>query len=236
MITQSEPQLANAFVMQGAREVLEAASGAGAHFRHQIEALESAVKTQSAMAFDLAKGLIDSVCKTILKDRSYTPETTWDTPRLVKETLRCLRLPVMADSGGEGLPEHIRKTAQGLITTVIGICELRNNEGIVAHGRDAYALTLGADEARFAARSADAVIAFLFSLHQSDQPTAAQRRLRYDDGDAFNEWIDDTHDPVNILRLEFRPSEALFRLDFNAYREAIISFEDEQEGEGEDER
>lgn len=53
------------FAMHGAREVL--AAGAG-HIEQQIVAIEEAVEKNPGLAFDLAKTLVESMCKTVLSE------------------------------------------------------------------------------------------------------------------------------------------------------------------------
>lgn len=56
------------FRMVGAREVLLLLPGT-AHIERLVVALEGAVNSNPALAFDLSKSLIESVCKTLLQDR-----------------------------------------------------------------------------------------------------------------------------------------------------------------------
>ncbi len=77
------------FVMHGAREVL--AFGA-IHLEQQIVALEGAAASNPGLAFDLAKTLIESACKTVLSERACAYDGGWDLPRLLKETLENLQL------------------------------------------------------------------------------------------------------------------------------------------------
>ena len=52
-----------AFVMHGARA---AVSGGMLHFEEQVKAFELAVVENTGLAFDLARTLVESACKTIL--------------------------------------------------------------------------------------------------------------------------------------------------------------------------
>ena len=55
------------FVMYGARDAIK--SGL-AHIEEQVESIEQAVVRNSGLAFDLAKTLIESTCRTVLRERS----------------------------------------------------------------------------------------------------------------------------------------------------------------------
>lgn len=65
-------------------------------------------------------------------------------------------------------------------------------------------------------------------MHQQDR-TPVERRLEFEAQDAFNVYLDEAHDLVRILDLDFRPSEVLFHIDYEAYRNALASWEPEEE-------
>ena len=80
---------ADAFVMRGARAAL--AEGLE-HVEEQVAALEQAVAENPAFAFDLAKTLVESTCRTILKERKQTYSANDDLPRLFTSVTTLLPL------------------------------------------------------------------------------------------------------------------------------------------------
>lgn len=72
---------APAFVMHGAREAMDRGM---IHIEEQVKGIESAVSENPGLAFDLAKTLIESACKTILTERRIDYDTNDDLPRLFK--------------------------------------------------------------------------------------------------------------------------------------------------------
>ena len=79
--------------------------------------------------------------------------------------------------------------------------------------------------ATLAAQAADAIVGFLYSVHRQDLVKSRTPRLEYGDHADFNEWIDDQCAPVQILSLPpYRPSEALFYVDQEAYRDLLADF------------
>jgi len=214
------------FVLHGAREVLTAEA---VHFEQQILALEEAVVDNAGLAFDLAKTLVESACKTILKDRGHTYGSNWELPKLLKETLNKLRLVPEGYENDAEVSESLRRTVGGLQTTIQGLCELRNTQGFASHGKDAYSTQLDIVQARLAARAADAVVNFLFRAHHSYSSTGLSRRLVYRELNEFNEWIDEQNPPTRIFSLEYRPSEVLFNVDHAAYRDLLVSYKKEDQ-------
>jgi hypothetical protein len=67
--------------MHGAREALAAGL---IHIEEQVRSIEQAVIENPALAFDLARTLIESVCRTILTERQVAHSEDDDLPKLFK--------------------------------------------------------------------------------------------------------------------------------------------------------
>lgn len=215
---QGEPQ----FSMQGAREVIQI-MGTAVHIQRQVTALESAVNDNPGLAFDLAKTLVETVCKTILADRGKEVDDKLDAPQLFRETIRYLQI-IPDEHPRPEARESVQKTLGALQGIVAGLCELRNKEGFASHGKDAYTKFLESMQAQLAARSADAIVNFLFKAHRSYRAGSAPVRLHYEDHAAFNDFLDDVNIPVIISDYEFLPSETLFEMDEEAYKDLLTQF------------
>jgi hypothetical protein len=213
------------FVMVGAREVM--ANGA-VFFEQQVVAIEKAVSENPGLAFDLAKTLIESACKTILADRGHECDDGWELPRLLKETLGKLRFVPDGLDGDVNVAASLKKTIGGLQTTIQGICELRNTQGFASHGKDAYTEQLDVVQAQFTARAADVIVNFLFRSHRRYPDDWTTRRLVYNEMTEFNEWIDVQNEIVRIFKLEYKPSEVLFGVDQEAYRGLLNDYKGEE--------
>lgn len=89
------------------------------------------------MAFDLAKSLVESVCKTILGDRGQTEIGNPDLPDLLNRTINCIPLIPNKPTDGESKTEKaVRNAVSGLNRIVNALAELRNEAGTIGHGRD----------------------------------------------------------------------------------------------------
>ena len=107
------------FALHGAREVLDFTGGA-LNIRQQIEMLERSVTEAPGLAFDLSKSLIESVCKTILADRGHPVTGTPDLPKLIREVCEAVPLVPLRQLNHKSQRDSLRKTTQGLITTLQG--------------------------------------------------------------------------------------------------------------------
>lgn len=212
------------FAMDGAREIVARTAGA-AHIEQQVRALEDAVATNPGLAFDLAKALIESVCKTIMRDRAQAVSDEDNLPRLFGTTLRQLRVLPDAHTADAETGRSIRKTVAALSAVVQGICELRNKQGFASHGKLAETQPLESVQAELVARAADAVVTFLYKAHTSyaiQSPTP--KRVELVDNDDFNTFVDESHELVHIFDLQYRPSEVLYYVDYEAYVDKLALF------------
>lgn len=221
-----------AFVMHGARA---AVAGGLLHIEEQVKALELAVVQNTGLAFDLAKTLIESACKTVISERGGSFDKDDDVPKLFKAATLAvpfLPVPLASDSAAR---KSLVQTLSGLNTAVQGVCELRNSFGFASHGKDAARPPMEGVQAMLAAQAADAIIGFLYRVHRQDMSRPRVVVLEYDDHPDFNDWIDEQCAPVQLLSLPpYQPSEVLFSVDQEAYRALLADYDtkdDEDESE-----
>lgn len=214
--------VAREFVMHGAR----AAIGGGlTHIQEQVKGIERAVIENPGLAFDLAKTVVESACRTILTDRKIAFNLDDDLPRLFKTvTVNLPMLPVAASSEAE-VRKSLAQTLNGLHTALQGVCELRNACGFASHGADGPQPVMESVQAILAAQAADAIVGFLHRVHRQERSPLPTARLEYDDNDDFNSYVDETNEQVRIFDLIYRPSEVLFAVDQEAYRDLLSGYE-----------
>jgi len=210
------------FVMHGAREVL-ALTGEATHLEQQITAIENAVTAAPNLAIDLARTLIETICKTILNDRGQPDCESSRFNDLLQQTYSSIQLLPDAKLA---LPESqaaLLQLAENLDVAIFSISKLRQVEGIASHGKDAYFSTLEEVQAEFAARAADALVSFLYKSHRRYSGNPPIRLLEYGDHPDFNEYIDTSNEVVRLFDYEYKPSEVLFLVDRQAYRDLFAS-------------
>jgi Abortive infection C-terminus len=209
------------FIMHGARDAI--ASGL-LHIEQQVESIEQAVVENPGLAFDLAKTLVESVCRTVLRERAVAYSRDDDLPKLFKTTIISVPfLPAAATAESE-IRKSLATTLSGLHTAVQGLCELRNQCGFASHGSDSPRPAMESVQALLVAEAADAIVGFLHRVHRLAQVAPASTPLRYSDHAAFNEWIDELNTPVRIFDQEFQPSRVLFEMAPEPYRVYLTGF------------
>ena len=132
----------------------------------QITRMEAAVHADTDLAIGTAKELIETCCKTILRERNIKFEETLDLPKLVKETVKQLKLtPDDINRKAKGVAT-IKRLLSNLATITHGVAELRNSYG-TGHGKAAGNKGLSPRHAKLAVGAASTLAVFLVETHLS---------------------------------------------------------------------
>jgi hypothetical protein len=223
------------FVMHGARDAI--ASGL-AHIERQVASIELAVVENPGLAFDLAKTLIESVCRAVLSERHIAFSEDDDLPKLFKTASQNLPFLPSTASGESEIRESLKRTVGGLSTAIQGICELRNQCGFASHGSGAPRPPMESVQALLAAEAADTIVGFFHRVHRQDRIPPRSPQALFEGNSEFNDSIDELHGKIRIFEAEFRPSEVLFQMEPESYRVYLAEFKTDSEsveaaGEGE---
>lgn len=222
------------FQMSGCRSAILAGPGLES-IEQQVRAIEQAIESVPDFAFDLSKTLVEQVCKTVLADIGQPGNPNWDGPQLLRETLNRLSLLPRGHPGGASARECVEKTIRGMLQTIQGLCELRNQYGLASHGRDAHAARMDLRQATLAAQAADTIVSFLYRIHRDALSQTPGTRVYYEDHTDFNKAFDDDNDPIRLGELVLQPSRVLFHADREAYKAALNEFIADRDGEADDE-
>jgi len=210
------------FRMHAARSALGNHAGSIAD---QLDVIEQTIQSIPDLTFDLAKGLVDSVCKTVLADLGETPDPKWNTPKLVKETIARLKLISHNHGDAAKATQSLKMLTGGLSTVVAALCELRNQHGMSAHGKDDHGERLTARQAVLAAQAADVVSSYLYQVHRDERSQNPGHRVHHDDYADFNREFNEANEPVTIAGITFEASKIYCALDSQAYRDALIEYQ-----------
>ncbi len=134
------------------------------HIQQEIVRMESAVDSDPDLAIGTAKELLESMCKTILKDRGKSYDEKVDNlPKLIHLTVGELRQGEY--SFGKETEDALKKMFGSLSTLVQTAGELRNLHG-TGHGKDGKKEPTPPEYAALAVNSASTIALFLYRLHE----------------------------------------------------------------------
>jgi hypothetical protein len=128
--------------------------------RMTIERMQSTIDSDPSLAIGSAKELIESCCRTVLKERGIDLKHYVHMHELVDQALRAVPLvPRDIERMRKG-EESVQRIAESLASLAHGLTDLRNGYG-TGHGRDAHAKPLTARHARLAVSAAAAMVTFM---------------------------------------------------------------------------
>ncbi|HMO86856.1 MAG TPA: abortive infection family protein [Lacipirellulaceae bacterium] len=136
------------------------------HLLQQIDRMRDAADDDPWLAIGTAKELVETVCKTILRERSVEPSGRPEMPELLKLTRDSLRLLPEHIDGGAKAADTIKRLLSNLGTIAQNLAELRRDYG-TGHGHDGRARGLEPRHARLAVNAAVTLATFLVETHQA---------------------------------------------------------------------
>ncbi|MBE3122684.1 MAG: abortive infection family protein [Thermoplasmata archaeon] len=131
----------------------------------QITLMESTIEISPHVAIGTAKELIETCCKSIFDERGVRYEKDWELPKLVKETIKLLKLAPEDIPDKTKASNSIKQILVNLSAVVQGICELRNEYGS-GHGKGSSFMGLDSRHAKLAVGSASILAIFLLETHE----------------------------------------------------------------------
>lgn len=131
---------------------------------NQITLMESSIDNAPHVAIGLAKELIETSCKSILREHALPISADWTLPQLMKETLKLLKLTPEDIPEGKKGEKSIKQILGNLTSVVHGLSELRNDYG-TGHGKDKRFKGLQSRHAELAVGAASTLAIFLLETH-----------------------------------------------------------------------
>ena len=191
--------------------------------RPAVEVIERTIHREPGIAFAHCRGLLETVCVTILRDRgTEIPENSkpnW----LMTQAAKSLELTALEPDDKDA--EHgVASVLKGLNLLVDGVVALRNSQGVGPHGRDALANVLSVDYAILTATAVDAAIGLMFRLHQEQIGRDPVNHLRFGVHADYDEYLDREYADIVIEEVPISASQALYNQDRLAYRKGLVEF------------
>lgn len=195
--------------MRWIRELIEKVPSFNA-FETHITTIEDNVEMNPALCIEASKSFIEGICKTILTNQAQTFNDDVQFQVLVKQTLDQLLVGY-----GEGIIE-LPELGRRIASVEQKIAEIRNNAGFATHGLDIAHPHIDKALSLFIYKITDVIggfIMYFYINHVRKEDT----RIIYRDCENFNNWFDDEN-PLEIGGVIISASEALYNLDYQAYK------------------
>lgn len=220
------------FELDGCRQLFEQYP-ASTSLRPAVEVIERTIRDEPGIALTHCRGLLETVCVTILADRGSEISPNPSPHSLMSQAVGTLQLTTL-NPDDKKAEKGVRRILRGLNALVDGVVNLRNSQGVGPHGRDALESVLSADYAMLVARAVDAAIGLMFRLHQEQIGRDPINHLRFGVHAEFDKFLDAKYSDIEIEEVPISASQALNHQDPLAYRKSLVEFRNPAEADNEE--
>lgn len=210
------------FELHSCRQLFELYPGSTS-LRPAVEVIERTIRDEPGIAFTHCRGLLETVCVTILADRGIevppNPKPNW----LMSQAVQSLELTALNPDDKEA-EQGVAGVLRGLNSLVDGVVALRKSQGVGPHGRDALENVLSVQYAILTATAVDAAVGLMFRLHQEQIGRDPINHLRFGVHSDFDAHLDGKYADIEIEEVPISASQALYHQDRLAYRKSLVEF------------
>lgn len=210
------------FVLHNCRQLFEKYPSSTS-LRPAVEVIERTIRDEPGLAFTHCRGLLETVCITILADRGIDVPENSKPNWLMSKAAQTLELTALEQEDKQA-EEGVRDVLRGLNSLISGVANVRNSRGVGPHGRDALERVLSSEYATLIARSVDAAVGLMFRLHQEQLGRDPVNHLRFAVHTDFDAHLDSEYPDIVIEEAPIRASRALYDQDRVAYRKSLVEF------------
>jgi len=213
----------SALRLRGCRELLEEFADS-LQIQSAIDVIEGSIPDSPGVAFTHCRGLLETVCRTILADRGVEVDSNPKPGWLMSQTLRVLKLTPDTFDGDTAIERGVGDVLGGMNRLMLGVVALRKSQGVGPHGRDALEAVLDADYAVITAHAVDSAAALLYRLHRKQSESDPLKRMRFGDYTDFDKWLDDRNPDLLVEDIPMQASKTLYYLEFDEYQQKLRVF------------
>lgn len=136
-----------------------------AYVKAKIQIMLDAINTNTDLALGTAKELVETCCKSILKEKGQTYDKNWDLGQLFKKTIKEISFrDLSAVDNPTQADKSIKQIIGGLNSVIQGITELRNAYGS-GHGKEKDFIALPSSYAKFIVSVVSDIVLFLLQIN-----------------------------------------------------------------------
>lgn len=220
------------YALQMLRALMEAHPDRAEPLRRHVEALELSIESQPAFCLQNVRTLFEAAHATIAPLLGVAFGKNGGFPDRMRGVIQALDFTVAGHPDAAKISEHIAALLQGIDDTAVALARLSNIPNM-RHGGSLDWGTLERQHAVMLGGLCDTLVSFLFDIawRRAPAPEAVSEPARYGDYQAFNTYLDEEHDAVQIAGSVFLPSRVLYLLDPTQYDAVRAEWEAGQESE-----
>ncbi len=210
------------FVLESCRQLFETYAESTS-LRPAVEVIERSIADEPGLAFTHCRGLLETLCVTILADRGIAVPSDSKPNWLMSQATQTLELTAL-NPDDKRAEDGVREVLRGLNLLISGVANLRNSSGVGPHGRDALDRVLSSEYAALVARAVDTAVGLMFRLHREQIGRDPVNHLRFATHVDFDAHLDREYPDIVIEEAPIRASRALYEQDRVAYRKSLVEF------------
>ncbi len=202
------------YTLQMLRALIEAHPDRAERLRTHVEALELSIESQPALCLQNVRTLFEAAHATIAPYLGVTFGKRDGFPDRMQAVIAALDFSVADHPDAEKINQEIKALLDSIHAMSTALARLSNIPNM-RHGGSLDWGTLQRQHARMLGGLCDSLVSFLFDAAWSHPAQTATEPVsdRYEDFAAFNAWLDDAYDIVEIAEARFVPSRILYVLD-----------------------
>jgi len=205
---------------------------ASTSLRPAVEVIERTILDEPGIAFAHCRGLLETVCVTILADRGTVIPSNSKPNWLMSQAVQSLELTAL-NPDDKDAERGVTSVLKGLNSLVDGVVALRNSQGVGPHGRDALEKVLSVEYAMLTAAAVDAAVGLMFRLHQEQIGRDPINHLRFGVHSDYDAFLDEKYSEMVIEEVPISASQALYHQDRLAYRKSLVEFRNRSDEDSE---
>lgn len=199
--------------LQMLHALMEAHPDRAERLRPHVLALEAGIEAEPGLCLHRVRALFEAMQVTIAPIVGIDFGDVIDFTQRNKRIIEALSFTVDGHPQSKDIDAKIKMLLGSINGMAKALAELSNIPNL-RHGGSLDWATLERQHAIMLGGLCDTLVSFLFEVAWNRQPKAAPVELpRYEDFAAFNDYLDDEHEIVEIAGSRFQPSHVLFQLD-----------------------
>ncbi|UAN51665.1 abortive infection family protein [Serratia sp. JSRIV002] len=185
------------------------------------------VEGESGIVVGQCKSLLETLCKSILKEQACEVEAAITMPKLAKNAVKALNVGNTGNQDQktkEAFIKLIQSFTMQLENATSAVAALRNDYCPLAHGRSYEEPQLHMIYAHLIATQTDSLTTFILEL--IDQHRNFVPEIKFTDNDDYNDYLYETYKQLEIYGDHYQAPEVLFNMNPEKYKRGLEEYKE----------